>query len=484
MAVTNNIMIVRHRLLTELVKLWREGKMTTQDIDRLPLELSPRHAKNTMRCCVHKERAVWKYKSLPLMGLSMEDETDELTPLSEYAKMALERATNGMTKESIMCVVDEACSACVQINYEITDLCRGCVARSCMYNCPKDAIHVNEKTGKAWIDHNTCVSCGICHKSCPYHAIVYIPVPCEEACPVKAISKDEHGIEHIDEDKCIYCGKCMNACPFGAIFSPSHTFDVLQNIANGEKVVAIVAPAILGQFNTDIDHVYGAFKEIGFHDVIEVAEGAMETTEKEAHELLEKLAEGQSFMTTSCCPSYIELVNKHVPEMKEYVSSTRSPMYYTARIAKAKYPDAKVVFVGPCIAKRKEAQRDEMVDYVLTFEEMGSVFEAFDINIENSNPYPMEFESVREAHAFAQTGGVMGAVKAYLKKEVNGIQISDLNKTNIAMLRAYAKTGKVPAKFIEVMACEGGCITGPATYSGDKGKRMLAQTLAKWKKTY
>jgi iron only hydrogenase large subunit-like protein len=301
---------------------------------------------------------------------------------------------------------------------------------------------------------------------------------------VKAISKDERGIEHIDEDKCIYCGKCMNACPFGAIFSPSHTFDVLENIGQGEKVVAIVAPAILGQFNTDIDHVYGAFKEIGFHDVIEVAEGAMETTEKEAHELLEKLAEGQAFMTTSCCPSYIELVNKHVPEMKDYVSSTRSPMYYTARIAKAKHPDAKVVFVGPCIAKRKEAQRDEMVDYVLTFEEMGSVFEAFDIDIQNTNPYPMEFESVREAHAFAQTGGVMGAVKAYLKKEVNGIQLADLNKTNIAMLRAYAKTGKVPAKFIEVMACEGGCITGPATYSGDKGKRMLAQTLAKWKKTY
>ena len=125
-----------------------------------------------------------------------------------------------------------------------------------------------------------------------------------------------------------------------------------------------------------------------------------------------------------------------------------------------------------------------MVDYVLTFEEMGSVFEAFDIDIQNTNPYPVEFESVREAHAFAQTGGVMGAVKAYLKKEVNGIQLADLNKTNIAMLRAYAKTGKVPAKFIEVMACEGGCITGPATYSGDKGKRMLAQTLAKWKKTY
>lgn len=143
------------------------------------------------------------------------------------------------------------------------------------------------------IDHETCISCGICHKSCPYHAIVYIPVPCEESCPVKAISKDEHGIEHIDESKCIYCGKCMNACPFGAIFEISQTFDVLQRIRKGEKMVAIIAPSILGQFKTSIEQVYGAFKEIGFTDVIEVAEGAMSTTSNEAHELLEKLEKGQ-----------------------------------------------------------------------------------------------------------------------------------------------------------------------------------------------
>ena len=117
----NNLIMVRHRLLTELIKLWKNGKLTSEDIDRLPLKLSPKHSKHAGRCCVHKERAVWKYKALPLMGLNMEDETDELTPLSEYAKMAMDRATNGKPKDEIMCVVDEACSACVQINYEITD---------------------------------------------------------------------------------------------------------------------------------------------------------------------------------------------------------------------------------------------------------------------------------------------------------------------------------------------------------------------------
>ncbi|MBM6490574.1 4Fe-4S dicluster domain-containing protein [Phocaeicola dorei] len=487
MAFTNNIMIVRHRLLTELVKLWKNGELTTDKIDRLPLELSPRRSKHAGRCCVHKERAVWKYKSLPLLGLDMDDETDELTPLSEYAARAIERANNGKPKDNIMCVIDEACSACVQINYEITDLCRGCTARSCQYNCPKGAVHVHADTGKAWIDHDTCISCGICHKSCPYHAIVYIPVPCEESCPVKAISKDEHGIEHIDENKCIYCGKCMNACPFGAIFEISQTFDVLQRIRKGEQVVAIVAPSILGQFSTTIEQVYGAFRQIGFTDIIEVAQGAMSTVEHEAHELIEKLEEGQKFMTTSCCPSYIELVNKYIPDMKKYVSGTGSPMYYAARIAKEKYPDAKIVFVGPCVAKRKEAQRDEAVDFVMTFEEISSIFDAFEVNLEIVQPYAMEFSSVREAHGFAQAGGVMGAVKAFLKMEadkINAIQVSDLNKKNIGTLRAYAKSGKAPGQFIEVMACEGGCITGPSTHSGSNGKRQLVQELAKQEKTY
>ena len=480
MAIKNNVMIVRQRLLTKLVSLWNEGQLV-EKIDRVPIEFSPRNSQVRGRCCIHKERAVWKYKSLPLLGCDMRDEVDELMPLSDYAKMALDREK---IKDNIMCVIDEACSSCVRTNYDITNLCRGCVARACSHACPKDAIEFDPDTSQGKINHKNCISCGKCFAACPYHAIVYIPVPCEEACPVGAISKDEYGVEHIDESKCIYCGKCMNACPFGAIFSISQVFDVLQKIREGEKVVAIVAPAILGQFSTSIEQVYGAFKLMGFHDVLEVAEGAMVTTEKEGHELLEKIAEGQAFMTTSCCPSYIELVNKHVPEMEQYVSSTRSPMYYTARIAKEKYPDAKVVFVGPCIAKRKEAQRDEEVDYVMTFDEIGALMEAYDINTEFVQPHVMEVATVREAQGFAQAGGVMGAVKAFLKMEVNGIQIADLNKKNIAALRAYAKTGKVPAKFIEVMACEGGCITGPATYSGDKGKRMMVQNLAKWKKTY
>lgn len=103
--------------------------------------------------------------------------------------------------------------------------------------------------------------------------------------------------------------------------------------------------------------------------------------------------------------------------MKPYVSGTGSPMYYTARIAKQKYPNAKVVFIGPCIAKRKEAQRDECVDYVLTFEELHPMFRGLGIELEQANPYKVAYESVCEAHGFAQAGGVAGAVKAYLARK-------------------------------------------------------------------
>ena len=174
--------------------------------------------------------------------------------------------------------------------------------------------------------------------------------------------------------------------------------------------------------------------------------------------------------------------------MKPYVSGTGSPMYYAARIAKEKYPDAKVVFIGPCVAKRKEAQRDEAVDFIMTFEEMASVFAGLDIQMEQAKPYSMSFTSVREAHGFAQAGGVMGAVKAYLKEEaekINAIQVSDINKKNIALLRACAKTGKAAGQFIEVMACEGGCITGPSTHNDIvSGRRQLAQELLKRKESY
>lgn len=476
MAIRNNVMIVRQRLLTRLIKLWNNNELV-EKIDRLPIELSPRKSHVLGRCCVHKERAVWKYKSLPLMGFDMSDEDDELTPLSEYARRALSRDKK---RDNIMCVVDEACSSCVRTNYQITNLCRGCVARACSLNCPKDAIEFDSETSQGRINRSKCISCGKCFNSCPYHAIVHIPIPCEEACPVGAITKDEYGVEHIDENKCIYCGKCLNSCPFGAIFEISQVFDVLQSIRRGEKVVAIVAPAILSQYKAPAEFIYNSIKEIGFSDVVEVARGAVITTQKESEELKEKLEEGQPFMTTSCCPSYIEMAEKHAPELKKYISSTRSPMFYTAQLVKEEQPDAKVVFIGPCIAKRKEARRDNIVDFVMTFEELQAVFEGMDIMLDENKVFKLPVKIAREAHGFAQNGGVTNAVAAHVngKFSFTHQQISNLDKKNVTLLKTYGKTGKSPAQFLEVMVCEGGCISGPSLHTAyDSGRKIFIEAL-------
>ncbi len=479
MAIKNNVMIVRQKLLTRLIKLWNENKLV-EEIDRLPIELSPKRSRVLGRCCIHKERAVWKYKSLPLLGYDMTDETDELTPLSAYASKALERTE---LKDNIMCVIDEACSSCVRTNYNITNLCRGCVARACASACPKNAIEFDPETSQGKINHSICISCGKCFENCPYHAIVYIPVPCEESCPVGAITKDEYGVEHIDESKCIYCGKCLNSCPFGAIFEISQVFDILQSIRRGEEVVAMVAPAVLSQYNLPTEQVYGAIKAIGFTDVIEVAQGAMITTEKETAEFKERMEEGAPFMTTSCCPAYIEMAEKHAPELKKYISTTRSPMYYTAEIVREKYPNAKTVFVGPCIAKRKEARKDDLVNYVMTFEELHAIFSGMGIEMNEEKVYEIPFTSIRTAHGFAQTGGVTAAVKAHVGGafEFTNALVSPLTKKNVGLMKVYGKVpAKVPAQFIEVMACEGGCISGPSTHTTfEAGRQTYNKELLK-----
>lgn len=460
-------MFVRYQLLAKLVKMWKEDSLLDK-IDKMLLELYPRKRSPKGRCCVYKERAVMKYKTMAMLGFDMSDEVDESERLSSYVRRMMDRDIPD-DKRGILSVMDEACSSCVKINYEITDLCRGCVARPCYTNCPKDAISY-DKDGKAHIDHDKCISCGKCHQACPYHAIIYMPVPCEEACPVKAISKDEYGVEHIDPDKCIYCGKCLNACPFGAIFDQCVVFDVLKRIRAGKQVIAMVAPSVLAQFGKPIEKVFGALKAMGFTDVIEVAVGAEETTRRESAEFVERMEEGEPFMTTSCCPAYVNLARKHIPDLMKYVSTTASPMVYTAEYAREKYPEGVNVFISPCASKKAECREHDNVDFVLTFREIEAILEGMEVDIDQCESYIPAETAGKDAHGFAKTGGVFTAVKNILGGEdVNGLVIADLNKKNIALLRAYAKTGKCPGKMVEVMSCPGGCITGPCTCS-DNGE--------------
>jgi [FeFe] hydrogenase (group B1/B3) len=472
MAYVNNTMIIRRDLIAKVAGLLKTGKLA-ENIDRIPLEISPRRRKSQLRCCIYKERAVAKYKLLPVLGILPEEETDELTTLSEYAVMALARTK---PRTEILTVVDEACTACVDTSYIVTNLCRGCVASPCQMNCPRNAISFGNN-GQANIDPEKCINCGICKNVCPYHSIVYVPVPCEEACPVGAIHKDENGVEHIDDTKCIYCGKCVNACPFGSIFEVSHMIDIFKAFNNGEQVIALPAPSIMGQFNCETGKLVSALKILGFHDVVEVALGAMETTANEANELKERLDSGQPFMTTSCCSAYVQAVNKHINQLKPFVSHTRSPMHYAAKIARLRYPDARIVFIGPCIAKRKEANDDPDIDFVMTFEELGACLKGFEIAIEECESTQLD-PATKESRAFGRAGGVIEAVIAQgIKVDIKAVLIEGLNKKSMSLLKSFCK-GKGTGNFVEVMACEGGCIAGPSSYVDPvKGKNQYKSAL-------
>jgi [FeFe] hydrogenase (group B1/B3) len=466
MAYLNNTMIIRRQLVRKVVRLFNEGKLI-EGIDRIPLEISPREIPAQRRCCIYKERAVVRYKLMPILGLGIEEEQDELTPLSEFARKAIDRKE---PSKKVLTVVDEACTSCVKVSYIVTNICRGCVASPCIMNCPKNAIRFND-SGAAQIKPDKCVNCGLCKEACPYHAIVYVPVPCEEVCPVNAISKNGQGIEYIDESKCIYCGRCQNACPFGSIFEISNLVDVLKSIQQKQETIALVAPALFGQYDVHPAKVMAAIEKIGFSKVVEVARGAEITTRNEAEELVHRLGGGAPFMTTSCCPSYVELTRKHVEGLKPFVSDTGSPMHYTAEMVKKQFPQARTVFIGPCIAKRKEGIDNELVDFVLSFSELDTILEAMEIKPADCVETALE-NIDGEARGFALSGGVIAAIRAQgLKIDVKSLSVDGLNKKSINLLKAFSK-GKAPAQFIEVMACEGGCIAGPVSHlNAQKGKR-------------
>jgi len=458
----NNAIQTKRELLTRLIRLLKEDELF-EKIDRIPLEMRPK-SKTPIRCCVHKDRAVIKYKAMAMMGFCVDDEEDELTPLKDYAQKAMQ---NYKMPAQPLTIIDEACSSCVQVNYTVSNLCQGCEARACQVNCPKDAIKV--VNSKAIIDHQKCVNCGLCQKACPFHAIAYLPVPCEEACPVKAIKKDANGIEVINDDKCIYCGKCMTACPFGAIMEKSQVLQIANKLKSEEKMIAMVAPAIFSQFKTKPEHILGALKAIGFNQIIEVAEGADITAQNETEEWIETVQKKQPFLTSSCCPAHTLLAEKHIPDIQPYVSHTKSPMIYTANIAKERFPDAQTVFIGPCLAKRTEAEKSGIIDFVLTFEELGTIFTAYEIDLPKVEGVELQTYISNEARGFALSGGVANAIKASIPSgyAFNEFLVDGLTKKNIKLLKAF--TAKTPDyNFIEVMGCEGGCVNGPGAINTSK----------------
>ena len=457
---------LRRKLMARLLTLFFKGELE-EKINFIPLELFPKDSQ-AVSCCIYKDRALTRYKIMALLGMNIEEDEDETKRIDFFLRKALKREK---VESPILTVVDIACNSCDGGRYYVTDMCQGCAARPCEANCHFDAVKV--VNGRAVIDQDKCKRCGMCKEVCPYNAISYKPVPCVESCPVDAIRKDEGtGKAKIDFDKCIYCGKCVASCPFGAIMERSQILDIAKGLVSSKKMVALVAPSIAGQFPGTVRQVVSSLRKIGFYKVYEVAYGAEITAENEADELLEKVKNGeQEFLTTSCCPAYTTAVKKHLPDLLKYVSSTPSPMAFTAKKAKEVDAECTSVFIGPCIAKKHEAIDNGDVDYVMNFEELGAFFMALGVEVgeEEGSDFDPPIATSR-GRKFPVSGGVAQAVKGYLEDvgvNIESVQVDGLNKKNMAFLKRIDKV-RGEAKLVEVMACEGGCVNGPCVISNPK----------------
>ena len=366
-------------------------------------------------------------------------------------------------------IIPYACHACPTNQYKVSNYCQNCLAASCQKVCPKDAISF--KNNRSYIDLDKCIRCGKCAKACPYNAIVHLERPCAAACGMDAITSDEHGRAVINQDKCVACGQCLVSCPFGAIVDKGQIFQVIQSILKGDKVIAIVAPAFIGQFgkHSTPEKFVTAMKQLGFARVVEVAVGADMCTIEEAKDFLEKVPAEQNYMATSCCPAWHSMIEKLFPSEMSKISMTLTPMVFTARLMKKQYPGCKVVFVGPCAAKKLEAIRADIrsdVDFVLTFEELQGMFEAKDIDFANIPDGVVLNEGTAAGRGFAVAGGVAGAVEKLIKETNPDLEVKTARAEGLRdcrKLMLLAKAGKYNGYLLEGMACPGGCVAGAGT---------------------
>ena len=238
-----------------------------------------------------------------------------------------------------------------------------------------------------------------------------------------------------------------------------------------DQVIAIVAPAFIGQFgkHSTPEKFTAAMKQLGFDQVVEVAVGADMCTIEEAKDFLEKVPAQQDFMATSCCPAWHSMVEKLFPDQFPNISMTLTPMVFTARLVKKEHPGCKVVFVGPCAAKKLEAIRENIrsdVDFVLTFEELQGMFAAKDIDFATIPEGEPMREGTAAGRGFAVSGGVAGAVKDLIHQTHPDLEIKTAGAEGLRECRklmTLAKAGKYKGYLLEGMACPGGCVAGAGT---------------------
>ncbi len=441
---------LKYKVLREVARLAWNDTLLDHVLD-IPKTIVPGNTP-TMRCCVYKERAI----------------------LGERVKLAM---GGGYENPNVIEVIDIACDECPMGGYEVTNACRGCLAHRCEDVCRFGAITFDENH-VAHIDKTKCKECGSCAKVCPYTAIIGRRRPCENACKIKAISMNENKAAAIDNSKCIACGACVYQCPFGAISDKSYILDVIDIIKKSEnntkyKVFAVVAPAISSQFTyAKLGQVIRGLKELGFHTVIEAALGADMVADAESKELVEK-----GFLTSSCCPAFVSYIEKSFPALLPFVSHNLSPMATIAKYIKEHEAPCKVVFIGPCTAKKAEVKKDSVKEYVdtaMTFEELQALFDSKDLDI-TSLPEDILDNASYFGRIFARSGGLSDAVAEGLKEhgdtdfELKPCACDGIEACKIALLKK--SKNMLDANFIEGMACIGGCIGGAGCLThGEKNK--------------
>ncbi len=443
------VQYLKYKVLREVARqAWQDTLL--ENVLDIPKIIVP-GKQPTMRCCVYKERAI----------------------LAERVKLAMGGSADN---PNVIEVIDIACDECPVGGYEVTNACRGCLAHRCEDVCRRGAISFDENH-VAHIDKTKCVECGQCAKVCPYTAIVSRKRPCQNACKVKAISMNEEKAATIDNNKCISCGACVYQCPFGAIMDKSYMLNVIDLLRKSEqgrsyKLYAIVAPSISSQFNyARLGQVISGLKALGFHTVVEAALGADMVAEAESRELAEK-----GFLTSSCCPAFVTYIRQSFPQLLPMVSHNLSPMAAIARFIKETTPDAKTIFIGPCTAKKAEAQLDTVkpyIDAVLTFEELQALFDSRDLDI-TTLPEDVLDNASYFGRIFARSGGLSDAVTEGLKEQNIDFDLKPCVCDGIEACRmALLKKSKnaLDANFIEGMACLGGCIGGAGCLThGEKNK--------------